>query len=113
LRDCRVENSIIGVRSRLESGCDVKRALVMGNDSYETDPEAAELLEEGKVPLGIGQNTKLRNCIVDKNARIGNNVVIANTDNVFEAARPDVGFYIRSGIVVVCKNAVIPHGTVI
>ncbi|KAG0569299.1 hypothetical protein KC19_6G081300 [Ceratodon purpureus] len=80
LRDCKVENSILGVRSRVESGCDLKRAMVMGADFYETDPEAAALLEEGKVPLGIGANTKLRNCIVDKNARIGNNVVIANTD---------------------------------
>ena len=80
LRDCFVENSIIGVRSRLESGCDIKRAMVMGNDFYETDPERDAMLEEGKVPFGIGQNTKLRNCIVDKNARIGNNVVIANTD---------------------------------
>ncbi|KAG0613097.1 hypothetical protein M758_6G076600 [Ceratodon purpureus] len=113
LRDCKVENSILGVRSRVESGCDLKRAMVMGADFYETDPEAAALLEEGKVPLGIGANTKLRNCIVDKNARIGNNVVIANTDNVFEAARPDEGFYIRSGITVICKNAVIKHGTVI
>lgn len=52
----------------------------MGADYYETDPEAAALLEEGKVPLGIGTNTKIRNCIIDKNARIGNNVVIANTD---------------------------------
>ena len=80
LRDCKVEDSIIGVRSRLESGCDVKRAMIMGADFYETDPEAAALLEEGKVPLGIGANTRLRNCIVDKNARIGNNVVITNTD---------------------------------
>ncbi|XP_024367955.1 glucose-1-phosphate adenylyltransferase large subunit 1 isoform X2 [Physcomitrium patens] len=113
LRDCSVENSVIGIRSRLESGCDVKRAMIMGADFYETDPEASALQEEGKVPLGIGANTKLRNCIVDKNARIGSNVVIANTDNVFEAARPDEGFYIRSGITVICKNAVIQNGTVI
>jgi glucose-1-phosphate adenylyltransferase len=113
LRECSVENSVIGVRSRLESGCDVKRSMVMGADFYETDPEAAALLAEGKVPLGVGENTKLRNCIVDKNARIGSNVVITNADNVFEAARPNEGFYIRSGIVVVCKNAVIKHGTVI
>lgn len=113
LRDCEVESSVLGIRSRLEAGCDVKRAMIMGADFYETDPEAAALLEEGKVPLGIGANSKLRNCIVDKNARIGNDVVISNTDNVFEAARPNEGFYIRSGITVICKNAVIKHGTVI
>lgn len=113
LRECSVEDSVIGIRSRLEAGCDVKRAMVMGADSYETDPEAAALLAEGKVPLGVGENSKLRNCIVDKNARIGKDVVIANTDNVLEAERQSEGFYIRSGIVVVYKNAVIKHGTVI
>lgn len=54
--------------------------MMMGADYYETEAEIAEILGEGKVPLGIGSNSKISNCIVDKNARIGKNVVIANTD---------------------------------
>ncbi|MEO0949304.1 MAG: glucose-1-phosphate adenylyltransferase, partial [Cyanobacteria bacterium J06641_5] len=67
----------------------------------------------GEVPLGIGANTTIRRAIVDKNARIGQNVLIVNKDRVEESNREDEGFYIRNGIVVVLKNATIPDGTVI
>lgn len=54
--------------------------MVMGVDFYEIDFEVVVLLVEGKVFLGVGENMKLRNCIVDKNVRIGSNVVIINVD---------------------------------
>ena len=59
------------------------------------------------------QNTTIRRAIVDKNARIGRNVQIVNKDSVKESNREQLGFVIRSGIVVVIKNATIPDGTVI
>ncbi|CAM6029195.1 unnamed protein product [Sphagnum balticum] len=86
---------------------------MMGADSYETEEEMASLLAEGKIPLGVGENTRISNCIVDKNVRIGRDVVIANTDGILEAARPKEGFYIRSGITVILKNSRIKQGTVI
>lgn len=52
----------------------------MGADFYETEQEITEMLKEGKVPIGVGENSRVSNCIIDKNARIGKNVVIANTD---------------------------------
>ena len=55
----------------------------------------------------------MRGAIIDKNARIGCDVQIINKDNVQEAQREDLGFYIRSGIIVTIKNAVIPDGTII
>jgi glucose-1-phosphate adenylyltransferase len=113
LQECSVEHSVVGVRSRLESGVQLKDTMMMGADSYETEVEMSSLLAEGKVPLGVGENTRISNCIVDKNARIGCNVVIANTDGVLEAARPKEGFYIRSGITIVVKNSTIMPGTVI
>jgi len=113
LRDCSVEHSLIGLRSRLESGVEVKDTMMLGADYYETDEERAALIAAGKVPMGIGENTKIRNCIIDKNAKIGRNVVIANTDTVFEADRAEFGFYIRSGIVIIGKNSVIKDDTVI
>ena len=58
-------------------------------------------------------NISVFQAIIDKNARIGNNVTITNKEDVEYAEREELGFYIRSGIVVVLKNAVIPDGTVI
>ncbi|KAJ3695290.1 hypothetical protein LUZ60_000667 [Juncus effusus] len=113
LAQCSVERSIVGVRSRLNTGVDLKDTLMMGADIYETEPEIASLLSEGKVPMGIGENTVIRNCIIDMNARIGKNVVITNKEGVEEADRPLDGFYIRSGIPIVPKNATIKDGTVI
>ncbi|XP_077219431.1 glucose-1-phosphate adenylyltransferase large subunit 1-like [Tasmannia lanceolata] len=113
VRECSVDHSIVGVRSRLEYGAELKDTMMMGADYYQTESERASFLAEGKVPIGVGRNTKIRNCIIDKNAKIGKDVVIANKDNVQEAERPSEGFYIRSGITVVLKNSTISDGTVI
>ena len=113
LKECTVKRSVIGIRSRIETGCVIDNALLMGSDYYESPSERMKNLESGKVPLGVGANTTILRAIVDKNARIGRNVRIVNKDRVEEASREDLGFVIRSGIVVVIKNATIPDGTVI
>ncbi|XP_021852787.1 glucose-1-phosphate adenylyltransferase large subunit, chloroplastic/amyloplastic [Spinacia oleracea] len=113
LQECSIEHSIVGIRSRLESGVKFQDTMMMGADYYQTESEIASLLAEGKVPIGVGQNTKIQNCIIDKNAKIGKDVVIANKDGIEEADRPNEGFYIRSGITVILKNATIRDGLVI
>ncbi|KAJ1384900.1 Trimeric LpxA-like superfamily [Sesbania bispinosa] len=113
LSGCSVQHSIVGVRSRLEPGVELQDTMMMGADYYQTESEIASLLKQGKVPIGVGENTKIRNCIIDKNAKIGSDVIIANSDGVQEADRPKEGFYIRSGIVVIVKNATIKDGTII
>ncbi|KAI4301624.1 hypothetical protein L6164_034884 [Bauhinia variegata] len=113
LKECSIEHSILGVRSRLGSGVQLQDTMMMGADYYQTEAEIAALLAEGNVPIGIGKDTKVMNCIIDKNAKIGKNVVIVNKDNVQEAERPSEGFYIRSGITVVLKDSVIRNGTII
>ncbi|CAD5179552.1 unnamed protein product [Musa acuminata subsp. malaccensis] len=113
LRECSVERSIVGVRSRLDFDAELKDTMMMGADIYETEAEIASLLADDKVPIGVGQNTRIRNCIIDMNARIGKNVVIANKDGIQEADRPCEGFYIRSGITIIMKNSTIKDGTVI
>lgn len=113
LKNCRIQHSVLGVRSRVESGCTIDNSLVMGADYYQPFAEDKDSLNNGDIPLGIGANTTIRRAIIDKNARIGNNVQIINKDRVEEAARENQGFYIRSGIVVVLKNATIPHETII
>ncbi len=113
LKECTVKRSVIGIRSRLETGCVIDNALLMGADYYESPAERAKALESGKVPLGIGANTTIQRAIIDKNARIGRNARIVNQEGVQEGNREELGFVIRSGIVVVIKNVTIPDGTII
>jgi glucose-1-phosphate adenylyltransferase len=113
LKECTVQGSVIGIRSRVETGCVIDHALLMGADYYESPAERLAHLEQGTIPLGVGAHTTLRQAIIDKNARIGRQVQIVNTDHVQEANREDLGFVIRNGIVVVIKNATIPDGMVI
>ncbi|WP_413175315.1 glucose-1-phosphate adenylyltransferase [Anabaena azotica] len=113
LKNCRIQHSVLGVRSRIESGCIIEESLLMGADYYQPSVERQCSLEQGDIPVGIGTDTIIRRAIIDKNARIGHDVKIINKDNVQEAEREKQGFFIRSGIVVVLKNAVIPDGTVI
>ena len=104
LEECTVEHSIIGVRTAMTRAT-VRRSLVMGADPY---PPAGP---PGGPPLGIGEGSLIQDAIIDKNARIGRNVVITNKNGVTDAE--GAGWAIREGIVVVTKNAVIPDGTTI
>jgi glucose-1-phosphate adenylyltransferase len=113
LKNCRIQNSVLGVRSWVEEGCVIEESLLMGADFYQSLTERQSKLDSGAVPMGIGAGTTIRKAIVDKNARIGRNVQIINKDNVQDAERESEGFYIRSGIVVILKNALIKDGTVI
>ncbi|MCC5641735.1 glucose-1-phosphate adenylyltransferase [Nostoc sp. CHAB 5824] len=113
LKNCRIQHSVLGVRSRIESGCLIEESLLMGADFYQASVERQSNVEKGDIPVGIGTDSIIRRAIIDKNASIGHDVKIINKDNVQEADRESQGFYIRSGIVVVLKNAVIPDGTII
>ncbi|KAL6998748.1 Clathrin assembly protein complex 2 beta large chain [Sarracenia purpurea var. burkii] len=113
LTNCFIEHSLVGIRSRINSNVHLKDTLMLGADNYETDIEITSLLAEGRVPIGIGENTKIKDCIIDKNARIGKNVVIANSEGIQEADRSSEGFYIRSGITIILKNSTITDGLVI
>jgi hypothetical protein len=45
----------------LTRGClYLQDTMMMGADYYQTESEIASLLAEGKVPIGVGQNTKIR-----------------------------------------------------
>ena len=113
IKQCRIHHSVLGVRSRVMDGCTIEDSLLMGADFYEAAPERKTQAETGGIPIGIGANTTIRRAIIDKNARIGSNVMIINKEGVQEAQREEQGFYIRSGIIVVLKNATIPNGMTI
>jgi glucose-1-phosphate adenylyltransferase len=113
LKNCQIHHSVLGIRSRIESGCTIQDSLIMGADYYQPFSERQTNCQDDTIPLGIGGNTTIRGAIIDKNAHIGCDVQIINKDRVQEAEREDMGFYIRSGVVVTIKNAVIPDGTII
>lgn len=110
----KIQKSLLGVRTFVEQGCEIQQSLVMGRDYYQSFDEREALLEDGEIPMGIGQNTIVKKAIVDKNARIGRDVKIINKNGVDEdKSHEQEGWYIRDGIVIIMKNAIIPDGTVI
>jgi glucose-1-phosphate adenylyltransferase len=113
LKNCRIHHSVIGLRQRINADCVIEDSLLMGADFYEPLSESSQQITQGKIPIGIGEGSVVRRAIIDKNARIGANVQIINKDRIQEAEREDLGFYIRSGIVVVLKNATIADNTII
>lgn len=107
----KVHGSVVGIRSIVHDGVELDGALVMGNDFYETETERAASEARGTPPLGIGENTLIRKAIIDKNCRIGRDVRIVNASGVQDT---DGQFhYVRDGIVIVPKGAVVPDGAVI
>ncbi|KAG6407135.1 hypothetical protein SASPL_130119 [Salvia splendens] len=113
IKNCKIHHSVVGLRSCIAEGAIIEDSLLMGADYYETDADRRFLAAKGAVPIGIGKNTHIKRAIIDKNARIGENVKIINSDDVQEAARETDGYFIKSGIVTVIKDALIPSGSVI
>jgi glucose-1-phosphate adenylyltransferase len=83
----------------------------LGSDYYESYESILENEKAGVPRIGVGANCRIENTIVDKNARIGNNVVISPAGKPETLDHPN--YYIRDGIVVIPKNGVIPHGMVV
>jgi len=110
---CKINNSVVGLRSIIGKDCNLDGVYMMGADYLESAKQLDAVAKEGGLPIGVGAGTTLKNVIVDKNARIGANCVIVNKEGVTEADRPSEGLYIRTGIVTVAKNATVPAGTVI
>jgi glucose-1-phosphate adenylyltransferase len=104
---CVVQNSVIGLRTIMESNVSVKQSIVMGNDFY-----AGEGDEEGDlgVPLTFGSGTVIEGAIIDKNVRIGKNVRIVNSSGRTDTSHDHPLCVIRDGIPIVLKNVSLPDG---
>jgi glucose-1-phosphate adenylyltransferase len=108
INDASIEHSLLGVRSRVQAGATIRDALVMGQDYYDS-PDRLPL--PGAPTMGIGHGAWIERTIVDKNARIGDEVRI--TPDGKPAFLDGPNFYVRDGIVIIPKNAVIMSGSVI
>ena len=104
ISDAHLERCVVGIRSIIQSGATIRNTIVMGADHFELDLAT----ESGRPPIGIGRNCVIERTIIDKNARIGDGVIITPEG---KPANVDAeNYFIRDGIVVIPKNAVIPAG---
>ncbi len=105
----KIERSVIGIRSRIGKESTIINTYMMGSDYYETLQD----MEERRIDvlMGIGERCFIKNAIVDKNCRIGDDVRI-NGGTHLEDTETEA-YVIREGIVVIKKDAVIPKGFVI
>jgi len=103
IRNAKIVNSVIGIRTVVDRQAEICNSLVMGADFYDANSLS--------IPVGIGSNTKIKDAIIDKNARIGRNVRIENARKLkdFDGGN----YYVRDSVVIIPKNAVIEDGTVI
>ena len=101
---CEINDSVIGIRSNVQSGARISHSVLLGADFYEDG-------NGGEPALGIGRDVVLERAIVDTNARIGDGARLVNEKDVQEADGD--GYYIRGGIIVVPKGGVIQPGTVV
>ena len=104
ITEATLDRCVVGIRSIIEAGAVLQNVVMMGADFYESETSAPP----GAPPLGIGRNTTIKDAIVDKNARIGERAVISPEGKPTEMDGDN--FYIRDGVIIVPKNAVIPDG---
>ncbi|MDQ3667027.1 MAG: glucose-1-phosphate adenylyltransferase [Acidobacteriota bacterium] len=109
----RITNSVVGLRSRISKSVHLDASFMMGADYYQTIEEMHDDLAAGLPRVGIGEDTIIKKAIIDKNARIGSNARLLNDEGIQNANGEGGSFYIRDGIIIVPKNAVVKDGTVI
>jgi len=109
ITNAEIRHSVIGLRSQIDSGVKIIDSIVMGLDYYERPAGAPE--ERGLPPLGIGRNCIIEGAIIDKNASLGEGVVIKPFPRGTEIETEN--WVVQDGIVVIPKNSILPPGTVI
>lgn len=106
INDAHIDHSLLGVRSRVQAGATIRDSLVMGQDFYDS-PE--RIPSPGAPTMGIGHGASIERTIVDKNARIGDDVRITPDGKPAQLDGPN--YYVRDGLVIIPKNAVVMSGT--
>jgi glucose-1-phosphate adenylyltransferase len=102
LDDCSIEQSVVGIRTKISSGTRIRRSVLLGADMYESETGA---------PVGIGRNVVLDRVIIDKNASVGDDAHLTNAAGVQHADGD--GYFIRGGIIIVPKGGRVAAGTIV
>jgi glucose-1-phosphate adenylyltransferase len=106
-----IKRCVLGLRTLVGEGTALDNVVTMGNDHYQTFEEKLHDEEKQLPHIGIGKNCRITHAIIDKNARIGDNVVLS------PEGKPDLfekdGVIVRDGVLCVVRDAIIPSGTII
>ena len=110
ITDSYLKHCVIGIRSTLREGTRLENVIMMGSDYFEGREDRAENLRKGIPDIGIGMNCEIKNAIIDKGARIGNNVKLSpeGKEDMYEKD----GCFVRDGVLIVTKNTIVPDNTV-
>ena len=108
IKAASITRAVVGIRSRIGVGSVIESCYIMGNDYYESMEIIAQNLSKGLPPVGIGDNCFLKNVIVDKSCRIGNNVHIEGKADMQD--QDHEVYAVKDGIIVIKKGAVIQDG---
>jgi len=106
-----LDDAVVGIRQRIGTECKIRRTVLMGADFFETPGQRQENARLNRPDVGIGGGSVIEDAIIDKNVRIGRRVTIQAVGKTAEMDGPN--FYVRDGIVIIPKGAVVPDGTVI
>ena len=111
IKNAELRRCMMGIRSVVREGTVLENVVMMGADVFESEADKQISMECGIPKLGIGKNCRIKNAIIDKNARIGDNVELCPD------GKPDCwesgDLFVRDGVLIVTKNAIIPSGTVV
>ena len=102
---CTIENSVIGLRTVLGRDVTIRNSIVMGADYYESENNTMP-----SIPLGIGDSTVIDGAIIDKDCRVGKNVIIINDSGIEDSRQDHEVCVIRDGIPVIIKESTVPDG---
>jgi glucose-1-phosphate adenylyltransferase len=111
INHCTISDSIVGLRSLVDEGSHITRTIIMGADYFESLESIRQNAAENRPRVGIGKGTRIDHAIIDKNARIGDHCTITPADKPDTVDHPL--YCIRDGVIIIPKDTVVPHGTVI
>ncbi|KAA1244659.1 glucose-1-phosphate adenylyltransferase [Aquimarina sp. RZ0] len=103
-----IKESVIGIRSRIGKDTSIKNTYMIGSNRYQDIDELNIDASESRPFIGVGERCEISNTIIDKNCRIGNDVIIAGGEHLED--RNEEEYVIKDGIIVIKKGAIIPNG---
>lgn len=109
IENSSIKHSVIGIRSHVRPGCILEDVVMMGADTYESADQQAANASQGRPNLGLGKNCKIKGAIIDKGARIGDDVELDAAGKA-DGDYPH-GVIVRDGVLLVPKGGVVPSGT--
>ena len=109
ISSARLNRCTLGVRSVVQDDSTLENIVMMGADAYETLEDKAENRKLGRPDIGVGKHCRIKNAIIDKNVRIGDNVIL-DPEGLPDNFGDGVDIAIRDGVLVVCKDVIVPDG---